>query len=125
MLAACLHPMGRHRPDLLVEVDFTPAHAEDFAGASGGKDAQFKCQRSESLTPAKVRYKRCYLVVRHRGVMPARQFRWPGQQVIQVATPPGRVFALSESLGLGGVQDLFDPSAHAGGGFGFRRPDRL
>ena len=76
MLAARLHPMGGHRPDLLVEVDFPPAHAEDFAGAGGGEDAQFQRQRGESLAAAKVRHKRCYLVVRHRGVMPARQLRW-------------------------------------------------
>ena len=48
-----------------------------------------------------------------------------GQQVVKMAAPPGRVLALPEALGLGGVQDLFDPTAHAGGGFGFRRPDRL
>ena len=76
MLAACFHAMGGHGPDLLVEVDFVPAHAKDFTGSSGGEDAQFQRQRGESLAPAKVRYKPCDLVVGHCGVMAASQLRW-------------------------------------------------
>ena len=51
------------------------AHAKDFAGAGGGKDAQFQRQRGESLAPANVCYKPCHLIVRHCGVMPACQLR--------------------------------------------------
>jgi hypothetical protein len=44
MLATRLHPVGWHRPDFLVEVDFGPSHSQDFAGARGGQNAEFQRQ---------------------------------------------------------------------------------
>ena len=65
------------------------------------------------------------VLIGHRGMMAARQLRRPRQQVVQMAAPPGGVLAVAEALGLGRVQNLFNPSAHPRGGFGLRRPDRL
>jgi len=43
--------------------------------------------------------------------MAPAEFWLARQQVIKVPAPAGRVFALAKSLGLRGIQDLFDPAA--------------
>ena len=55
MLPTRLHPIGRHRPDFLVEVDFGPPHSQDFAGTCGGQNAKFQRQRGEWLPAAEAR----------------------------------------------------------------------
>src|SRR5664280_3692338 len=42
MLAACLHSVGWHRPDLILQIDFGPPPAQNLAGSSGRQDARLQ-----------------------------------------------------------------------------------
>ena len=55
----------------------------------------------------------------------ARQLRMLGQKVFEMATPCGGIFTGAEALGLGGIQNLFDPAAQAGSRFGLLGPQRF
>ena len=103
---------------------FRAIASQDFTGTRGGQDAKFQRQRASASLP-QLGNEGSNILIRHRGMMAARQLRRSWQQVVQMAAPSGGVLAITEAFGLGRVQDLFDPSAHPGGGFGLRRPDRL
>lgn len=59
VLPAGLHPLGRHRPHLLGQVDFAPGGADDFAGPGRRQNGEFQstgavpsCARSAAMNSA-------------------------------------------------------------------------
>src|SRR6516225_4119579 len=58
-------------------------------------------------------------------MMAAREPLALGQELIQVSTPPRRVLAASQPMGVGCVKDPLDAATKAGCGFWFGIPQRL
>jgi hypothetical protein len=73
MLPACLHSVGWHRPDLILQIDFGPPRAQNLAGSSG---------RQDDKTPGRARW---WLSAELLGIFSRygdsiRVFQLPGEQ---------------------------------------------
>ncbi len=53
------------------------------------------------------------------------QLGWFRKQMVKVTTPAGRVLAITETLGFGGIQHLLDAATNPRGGFGLQCPNRF
>ena len=79
VFAPGLHPIGRHGPDILVQVELSPPRAEDFARASRCQDCKFECFRSDRIALTEGGHEARQLLIGQGGVMAARELIRPRQ----------------------------------------------
>src|SRR4051794_23087158 len=113
MVAACLHARAGNGPHLCGAVDFIPTRAEDFPCAASAQDAELKRQRRDRLTLTQSCHERRHLTEGHRRMMPARERAGLREKVIQMATPAGRIFTRSQSLGSCGIKHALKARAQS------------
>ena len=119
VLAASFHPFGGTVHTFGLKVDFGPTQSKHFAGAGSRENAEFERERSQCVALAQACDESGDFLVVHRCMMATRQLERLRQQVIQMAAPACRVFALPKALRFGGVQNLFNAAAHSRGCLGF------
>lgn len=57
--------------------------------------------------------------------MPLLHLPGTREKLIEMASPPGRVFSFAQTFGLGRIKDILDPPTQPVGCFGNLVPDRL
>lgn len=117
MLLSCFHPLGR-------QIDLAPPGAAYLARPASGQDRKLHGERGGTFAAGQVHHELGNLTpLQRREISDRRDLVRIGQQVLQMAAPPGRIFALPIFADGGPVDDAFDPSAQAHGRFCLGVPD--
>lgn len=116
------HLIGGDRPQSIFHV--APSHVADFTGARRREDGKLKHSRRRRRPRLQLHDEGRYILVRHGRMMAPHKLLRGGQDHLDMAAPPGRVFARAMPRSLGGIQDTFDAATDAGGCFGEPVPYR-
>ena len=126
MLAAGLHTRRGDDPDLLLQVDFGPGCAGHFTGASGCQNEEPKGECAHAIGPAKACVSRRQVVNVDRTMVDnGAHFGASREYLVQMATPPGRIFASTKASNLGPIQNPLDASPKTGSCLWPCLPDRI
>ena len=102
---ARLHAAGRDRPHALLEIDLIPARTERLARSRRGEDDELESACARRCIGAQLRHQRADLAVGHRRMMrDPTNLSLGGEQLVEVAAPYRRIFALAVAAHLGPVQ---------------------
>ena len=124
MLALGLHPLGGNGPNTGVQVNLAPLRADDFTSATGGQDQEPQGQGRDSGLARQFGHESGNVGVVHgRMVFDLGHPGGPGQELIQVSAPAGRVDLVAPLVGGGEVQDVLDAPLNPLGRLGLAGPD--
>jgi hypothetical protein len=126
MLDAHFHPIARHGPHGLFEIEFRPGHFQRFVGPGRTQDREFECPRSSRGASLQLSHEVRQIIIGHGRMMLDLGFLGPArQEMYQIAAPSGRVLPRADYM-LGRfrrIEDVLDPASQATGRLGNFAPD--
>src|SRR5215471_3773596 len=123
MLAAGFHPHRRHGPYCFGQIDLKPAHAKNLASARCCQDQELKRTGCDAFPLSQLDQEARQFGVRQCCMVPAQLWScW--QQLIEMSAPPCWIFSRPIAARPRPIQNVFDASAQACGGFRSYLPKR-
>ncbi len=126
MYLARLHVMGRHRPELRLQINFRPRRVPDLAAARRRQDRELERSGAHPVALAQVRHELPDVLPRQRRVvLDLANLRWFRQRMLEPALPLRRVVARAVTADGRPSEHGLDALAHARRGLGLLGPYRL
>src|SRR5262249_13865085 len=116
VLLVRLHPLARHGPNAICEINLIPRCDISLANPRGGQHDKFKPARRNASVPPNLRHESASLRKRQGGVMlDLRDLGSRRQRVLEQPAPSSGIIPGPVMMNSGPAEHVFDPATNAGG----------